>query len=71
MITPKELRHGFGVADVTVGIPLNVLQKWLGHAQLITIYANTVGAEKKDIARRMWGWATRCITDKVCRVLSS
>jgi len=54
--SPKGLRHGFGVAAVTAGIPLNLVQKWLGHAQLSTtaIYANAVGAEEKDIARRMW-----------------
>ena len=55
--SPKGLRHGFGVAAVSAGIPLNLVQKWLGHAQLTTtaIYANAVGAEEKDIARRMWG----------------
>ena len=54
--SPKGLRHGFGVAAVTAGIPLNLVQKWLGHAQLTTtaIYANAVGAEEQDIARRMW-----------------
>jgi integrase len=53
----KGLRHGFGVAAVSAGIPLNLVQKWLGHAQLTTtaIYANAVGAEEQDIARRMWG----------------
>lgn len=55
--SPKGLRHGFGVAAVSAGIPLNMVQKWLGHAQLTTtaIYADAVGAEEKDIARRMWG----------------
>jgi integrase/recombinase XerD len=55
--SPKGLRHGFGVAAVAAGIPLNLVQKWLGHAQLSTtaVYANAVGAEEKDIARRMWG----------------
>ena len=55
--SPKGLRHGFGVAAVSAGIPLNLVQKWLGHAQLTTtaIYADAVGAEEKDIARRMWG----------------
>jgi integrase len=55
--SPKGLRHGFGVAAVTAGIPLNLVQKWLGHAQLSTtaVYANAVGTEEKDIARRMWG----------------
>lgn len=55
--SPKGLRHGFGVAAVSAGIPLNLVQKWLGHAQLSTtaIYADAVGSEEKDIARRMWG----------------
>ena len=50
--SPKGLRHGFGVAAVSAGIPLNLVQKWLGHAQLTTtaIYADAVGAEEKDIA---------------------
>jgi integrase len=54
--SPKGLRHGFGVAAVSAGIPLNLVQKWLGHAQLTTtaIYANAVGAEEKNIASRMW-----------------
>jgi integrase/recombinase XerD len=52
--SPKGLRHGFGVS---ASIPLNLVQKWLGHAQLTTtaIYADATGAEEKDIARRMWG----------------
>ena len=55
--SPKGLRHGFGVAAVSAGIPLNLVQKWLGHAQLTTtaIYADAVGAEEEDTARRMWG----------------
>ncbi len=40
----------------SAGIPLNLVQKWFGHAQLTTaIYADAVGAEEKDIACRMWG----------------
>ena len=55
--TPKGLRHGFGVAAVSAGIPLNLIQKWLGHAQLSTtaIYADAMGAEERDIASRLWG----------------
>jgi integrase len=54
--SPKGLRHGFGVAAVSAGIPLNLVQKWLGHAQLSTtaIYANAVGEEEQSIAARMW-----------------
>jgi integrase/recombinase XerD len=54
--SPKGLRHGFGVAAVSAGIPLNLVQKWLGHAQLSTtaIYADAVGEEEQNIAARMW-----------------
>jgi integrase/recombinase XerD len=54
--SPKGLRHGFGVSAVSAGIPLNLVQKWLGHAQLSTtaIYADAVGEEEMDIASRMW-----------------
>jgi integrase/recombinase XerD len=50
--SPKGLRHGFGVAAVSAGIPLNLVQKWLRHAQLTTtaIYANAVGEEEQSIA---------------------
>ena len=52
----RGLRHGFGVAAVNAGIPLNMVQKWLGHAQLSTkaIYADAVSAEEQAIAARMW-----------------
>ncbi|MCQ0090506.1 site-specific integrase [Roseovarius sp. M141] len=55
--SPKGLRHGFGINAMANGIPLHMLQKWLGHAQLSTtvIYADAVGKEEQDIAARMWG----------------
>ena len=54
--SPKGLRHGFGVHAVQSGVPLNLVQKWLGHAQLSTtaIYADAVGPEEYAIAERMW-----------------
>ena len=54
--SPKGLRHGFGIRAVQAGVSLNLVQKWLGHAQLSTtaIYANAVGAEEHGIAMRMW-----------------
>jgi integrase/recombinase XerD len=54
--SPKGLRHGFGVAAVQAHIPLNLVQRWLGHAQLSTtaIYAEVVGQEEQEIAARMW-----------------
>lgn len=54
--SPKGLRHGFGVMAVSKGISLNMVQKWLGHADMTTtaIYANAVGEEEQSIASRMW-----------------
>lgn len=54
--SPKGLRHGFGVAAVQAGIPLNLVQRWLGHAQLSTtaLYAEAIGPEEQEIAARMW-----------------
>ena len=54
--TPKGLRHGFAIAALEKGIPLTLVQKWLGHASLSTtaIYLNAVGAEERRIASRLW-----------------
>ncbi len=54
--TPKGLRHGFGVNATVNSVPLNKVQKWLGHADLKTtaIYADATGAEEDQIAGRMW-----------------
>jgi integrase len=54
--TAKGLRHGFGVAALSRGVPINILQKWLGHASLSTtaIYGDAVGAEERKMARKMW-----------------
>ena len=54
--SPKGLRHGFGVHAVRSGVPLNLLQRWLGHADIATtaIYADVMGAEEREIAARMW-----------------
>ncbi|MEL7252813.1 MAG: tyrosine-type recombinase/integrase [Pseudomonadota bacterium] len=53
---PKGLRHGFGIHAILCGVPLNLLQKWMGHASMTTtaIYANALGAEERQIASRMW-----------------
>ena len=55
--SPKGLRHGFGINATVNGVPLHMVQKWMGHAQLSTtaIYADAVGKEEQDIAARMWG----------------
>jgi len=54
--TPKGLRHGYGVAAISKGVPLNMLQKFMGHSVMenTAIYANAVGDEQKKIAAQMW-----------------
>jgi len=54
---PKGLRHGLGVeCAVEASVPLNILQRWLGHARLETtaIYANAIGQEERKLASRLW-----------------
>lgn len=54
--TPKGLRHGFGVHAVMSGVPLTLVQKWLGHADIATtaIYTDVLGPEEQAVAARMW-----------------
>lgn len=54
--TPKGLRHGFAVSAIQANIPLNIVQRWLGHADIKTtsIYANAVGPEERQLAARVW-----------------
>ena len=54
---PKGLRHGLGVEGCTdARIPLNIIQKWLGHSRLETtaIYAGALGREERMLAARLW-----------------
>lgn len=53
---PKGLRHGFGIAALQADVPINLVQRWLGHARLETtaIYANAIGEEERAIASRLW-----------------
>ncbi len=55
--TPKGLRHGFAIACLDKGVPLNMVQKWMGHSSVTTtaIYANATGEEERSIAARLWG----------------
>lgn len=53
---PRGLRHSFGVHAIQSGVPINIVQRWLGHADLKTtsVYTNIVGPEERSIAERMW-----------------
>lgn len=52
----RGLRHSFAVSAVLAGVPLNTVQKWLGHATIATttIYTNVVGKEERELAQRLW-----------------
>lgn len=53
---PKGLRHAFAIACLDKGLPLNMVQKWLGHRSIETtaIYANAVGQEERKLAAKLW-----------------
>lgn len=54
--TPKGLRHGYAIACVLAGVPLPMLQRWLGHANLSTtsIYLDFVGEDERKLAEKVW-----------------
>jgi site-specific recombinase XerD len=54
---PTRLRHGFGVDTLQASVPLNMVQKWMGHARISTtaIYADASGEEETAFAARFWG----------------
>ena len=54
--TPKGLRHAFGIAANQKGIQLNMVQRWLGHADIKTtaIYSQAIGIEERNLAKRLW-----------------
>lgn len=54
--TPKGLRHGYGLHAIRSGIPITLVQRWLGHARLTTtaIYLQAMGEEERELASRMW-----------------
>ncbi len=53
---PKGLRHSFGITALQSGAPLNLVQRWLGHASISTtaIYADATGPEEMGFAARLW-----------------
>lgn len=54
--SPRGLRHAFGVCSLQAGVPLNLVQRWLGHSRISTtaIYAAAVGPEEVALAGRFW-----------------
>lgn len=54
--TPKGFRHGFAIHAIDRGVPLPLIQKWMGHSNLnmTAIYMQAVGKEEREIAKRLW-----------------
>ncbi len=54
--SPRGLRHAFGVGTLQANVPLNLVQRWMGHARLTTtaIYADVSGEEEIDFAASFW-----------------
>jgi site-specific recombinase XerD len=62
---PKALRHAFAIEAGQKGVPLNIVQRWLGHARIETtaIYASAIGEEERNLARRAWSSIELTIAD--------
>ena len=54
--TARGIRHGFGVAAVRAGIPLDVLQKWMGHADATSTvaYLHSDTRNEPALMARLW-----------------
>ena len=54
--TPKGLRHGFGVHCIQKGVPLNYVQKWLGHSsiQITCSYLIALKCNERSFAEKLW-----------------
>ena len=54
--SPKGLRHAFAIAALQSGVPLNMVQRWLGHSDIAmtSIYASAIGEEERLLAERLW-----------------
>lgn len=54
--TSKGLRHGFGVRGAMGQVPLNIIQIWMGHADLTTtaIYLAVRDEEERALIEKTW-----------------
>ncbi len=54
--TTKGLRHGFGVRGALGKVPVNVIQRWMGHSDPNTtaIYLAVRDDEERELIRRTW-----------------
>ena len=54
--SPRGLRHAFGVGTLAAGVPLNIVQRLLGHSSIATttIYTEATGPEQQALVARFW-----------------
>lgn len=52
----RGLRHSYGMAMVSRGVPVPLVQRWLGHARMETtaIYLDLLGEEERQQAEKLW-----------------
>jgi integrase len=57
--TTRGLRHGFGIATVQAGVPVHIVQRWMGHARVTSTmhYMAALGPEDRAFARRYWQYS--------------
>ena len=53
---PRGLRHAFGIGTLRAGVPLNLVQRWLGHARITStaVYTEACGPEEIAFAAQFW-----------------
>lgn len=58
--TPRGLRHAFGVGTLAAGVPLNIVQRLLGHSSIstTTIYTAASGPDERALVARFWRYAS-------------
>ena len=54
--TCKGLRHGFGVRAALAGLPVTLIQRWMGHANPSTtaIYLDVRDDEERELISKTW-----------------
>lgn len=53
---PRGLRHGYATTALQALVPLNLVQRWMGHASITStsIYTSVCGSEELAFAARFW-----------------
>lgn len=64
---PKAARHAFGIGAVQQSVPINIIQRWMGHARIETtaIYTDVIGKEERDLAQRTWRFLTSAMAGTI------